>query len=277
MNFSLVTNAASKDAGRLKHFIPHWLRVFGDRLAEICVLVDPKPLEGRISDIHAVPPDLDAVRGVLRKLSTQHPKVRWRDLDYRALDLVSRTWWTSGRPVRCHAGSPIFAFAASIMEAKSQFVLRADCDMLFYDSGWVAEALAQLASDACDVVSPPRLGKLFPRFSSRAFMLDWPRFKTRNLPMKPARLDFLHSLPRWAFGQTSASGFEDTFVREIENGRIKHLLLTENFGRSIHVFFAEYADANNFSTVLARWEAGELPPAQLESGFDWNYCRDAWN
>ena len=276
MRFSLVTNAASKDAGRLLHIIPHWLRVFDQSLVELCVLVDAKPLEGRIADLHATEANLEKVRDVLRLLAGEHKRLRWRELDYGSLEKVSRQWWTQGKPVRCQAGSPIFAFSASIMEAKTEFVLRADCDMLFADNGWVDEGYRQLTADECDVVSPPRLGTNPPEFSSRAFLLNWSRFRARNLPMKLARLDWLRSVQRRVLGRSSVRCFEDTINEQITQGRIRHTVLPVALGSSMHVFRAEDTEAALFPSVVARWEKGEIPRAQIESGWEWNYCRDAW-
>ena len=113
-------------------------------------------------------------------------------------------------------------------------------------------------------------------FSSRAFLLDWERFRRRNLPMPLPRLDLIRAILRWARGRTTVLGFEDAFLRQIEAGRIRHEVLSQDLGASMHVLFAQYADAPGFATVVARWEAGEIPPAQIASGFEWNFCHDAW-
>jgi len=276
MKISLVTNAASKDASRLLHIIPHWVRVFDQRLAELCVLVDTKPIEGRIADLHAVPANLEAVRGVLSQLAVEYKQLRWRELDYSSLERVSRQWWTRGSPVRCQAGSPIFAFAASITEARTPIVLRADCDMLFSDYGWVGEALRRLEADECDIVSPPRLGRNSLEFSTRAFLVDWTKFRSRCLPMKSMRLDWLRSAQRWVRGRPIVRAFEDTINQEIKSGRIQHTILPEELGSSMHVIRADDTEDPVFPSVVARWEKWEIPQAQFESKWEWNYCRDAW-
>ena len=107
-------------------------------------------------------------------------------------------------------------------------------------------------------------------------MLDWPAFQSRFLPLPPAHLDPLRAMHRRLLGRPSELSFESTLNREISNGRMRHVILPGTLGSSLHVFRAEDAADLRFPSVIARWENGEIPQSQLESGWEWNYCRDSW-
>ena len=275
IKFSLVTNASAKDGPRLAIVLPHWLRVFGDRLTEICVLVDPRPAEGRIGLLHSVEANLVAVTGLLDRLAAQHPLIRWQMLDYSRLEEVSRMWWLHGSPLRCQDGSPVFAFAFAVLASKGRFILRADCDMLFRENGWLEEAFRQLDAGQVDLVAPPRLGRSPNRVSSRALLFDWSVFSRRFLPMPAAQLDWLRSIHRRVKGRPTCLAFEDSLMTLVKKGRAKFVVLPVELGASMHVArVAEIADPR-FERVLKLWENGCVPDGQLEHG--WDYLPAGWS
>jgi hypothetical protein len=268
---SLVTNASVRDAARLRMIIPHWFRVLGDEIAEISVLLDSRLPEGRIGRLQKEGSSLEAVAETLGELSNTYKKLRWQLLDYSTLELTSNIWWRNGTPLRCQDGSPVFAFAASVLTAHYRYVLRVDCDMLFLNRGWVQEAVKKLAAGQADIVSPPRLGATPTRFSSRAAIFDWPVFKARFLPMRAAKLDMLRRIHRSLHGRPTFLAYEDSLMKLIERGEIRHLILSEEFGRSLHVVKATDPALPDFPKVVSEWEQGNVPASQIEAGWDFGW------
>ncbi len=275
VKFSLVTNASAKDAVRLATVLPHWVRVFGGRLEEICVLVDGRPAEGRIGRLHAVGNNLDAVTEQLDRFAAQDSRLRWRLLDYARLPEVSRTWWTVGEPVRCQDGSPVFAFASALLEARGRFILRADCDMLFREDGWLEEGIRLLTSGTADMVAPPRLGNSPSRVSSRAMLVDWENFAPRFLPMRAAQLDWPRRIHRRFQGRPGWRGFEDSLLELARSGRAKFTVLPQKLGASMHVVRVADFSEPRMERVVAQWEQATIPAHQLEYG--WDYLPSAWD
>ncbi len=272
--FSLVTNASAKDGPRLATVLPHWVRVFGPRLAEISVLLDLRPVIGRIGKLQTVNHDPRGVTEMLDRLAAQYPVIRWNCLDYAKVAEVSRVWWTAGQPIRCQDGSPVFAFAAAVLSAKERFVLRADCDMLFYDKGWLDAGLKLLADAQCDLVAPPRLGNASGRVSSRALLLDLPAFRQRFLPLPPARLDWMRRIHRKLQGRSGWLAFEDSLLAMVARGDARYTVLAQELGASMHVVRINEMAEPRFSRVVERWENGLLPSDQLRHG--WDYCAQDW-
>jgi hypothetical protein len=272
--FSLVTNASAKDGPRLAMVLPHWVRVFGPRLAEISVLLDLRPVVGRIGKLHTANHDPRGVTEMLDRLVAQYPVIRWNYLDYTQVAAVSRNWWTQGQPVRCQDGSPVFAFAASLLPAQERFVLRADCDMLFHEQGWLDAGLKLLAAGQCDLVAPPRLGKTSDRVSSRSLLLDWPAFRRRFLPMPPARLDWMRRMHRKILGRPGWLGFEDSLMALVARGEARHRVMPQELGASMHVVRISEMAEPQFPRVVEFWERGLLPPGQVVHG--WDYLATGW-
>jgi len=269
---SLVTNASVRDAARLRAIIPHWFRMLGDEISEVSVLLDPRGPEGRIARLQKGDTTLDSVKETLNELACTFDRFRWRLLDYSTLELVSRVWWQNGTPLRCQDGTPIFAFAAVVLDARCRYVLRADCDMLFLNRGWVGEAVKRLEAGEADIVSPPRLGVESTCFSSRAAMVAWPVFRTHLLPMRAARLDLLRRLHRTLRGRPTFLAFEDSIKEAINRGEVRHLVLPVHYGQSLHVVRAADPASPAFPAVVMQWENNNIPKAQIDAGWDFEWC-----
>jgi len=268
---SLVTNASARDAARLRMIVPHWFRVLGDEIGEVSVLLDSRLPEGRIGRLQKDGSSLEDVAGVLNELASTYKKLRWQLLDYSTLEPVSGIWWRNGMPLRCQDGTPVFAFAASVLAARCRYVLRVDCDMLFLNRGWVQEALKKLQAGQADIISPPRLGSSPTRFSSRAAMFDWPVFRARFLPMRAARLDVLRRMHRMLHGRPTYLSYEESIIKLIKRREIRHLILPEAFGCSLHVAKATDPALPDFHNVVGEWEQSNIPAAQLEAGWEFGW------
>ena len=93
---------------------------------------------------------------------------------------------------RCQAGTPILPFVRAFDAARFPIVLRADCDMLFHENGWLGVAVDLLMVGTVDLVEPPRCGGVIAddaEVSTRALMLARSSWASRVLPLRPTRLD----------------------------------------------------------------------------------------
>jgi hypothetical protein len=146
--------------------------------------------------------------------------------------------------------------------------------MLFVDHGWLAEACALLESGAVDLIGPPRLGGESGPISSRAFLLKPKDFAQRCLPLAPCKVDWLRRPVRWLQGRPRWKALEDHFQLAQASGRLRYRSLDCSLGCSIHVVSASETEDPGFARVVQELEAGRIPPAQLQAG--WNYEARAW-
>ena len=182
MQLSLVTNACRFDGRMLLQLIPHWLRALGGSVVEVAVVVDRTPATGRIARLHANLPNQVDLDDAIEDLRRSDSRIRFVELSSLDTVGIQKRWFGNKRPVRCHDGSPILAFAAAFDQGQCDYILRCDSDMLFRESGWLLEAERVLEGTA-DLYEPPRLAIHPPVLvSSRALVIRRSRF-SRALPM----------------------------------------------------------------------------------------------
>jgi hypothetical protein len=271
---SFVTNASRADAVRIRQTVPHWLRVFGDRIEELVVVYDDEPPVGRIAALHGPAAEPADVRAALQEVSAMDSRVRVVDLPTpdRARE-ASDKWFRGARPVRCQAGTPILAFVYAIEQARSEVVLRADCDMLFHEAGWLSEAVGLARSAAVDLVESPRLGGGSGPVSTRALVLNPSSLRIRNrLPIHPHRLDVARRWHRWLTGRPPWLALEQMLQHEVDAGRLSHRVLTTG-GYSVHVSARDDMAVAAAAGAAARVEKDDLPAGQRA---DWNFRADVW-
>ncbi len=273
---SLVTNVCSIDAPRIRMVLPHWLRVFGGCLAELVVVVDPTLPSGRISRLHGSKGSLEEVRETLDELKRSDFRIRVIDMP-TGTDLANilKKWFRSGRPIRCGAGTPIAAFIAAIEAASEQIVFRADCDMLFYNAGWLRKGIDELTIGRLDLLEPCNLSANdCGPVSMRAVMLNQQRFEERLLPMKAFRMDILRRFKASWEGRSPWLPLEQMLEKERQGGRLRFVRLPLEYGHSLHVVTRDDAGLEIIPKVVAGVEAGLVPNSQLASGE--NFVASAW-
>jgi hypothetical protein len=279
--FAIATNVSIFDAAMIKHTIPHWLRVFGDRLSKILIVLDRTPPIGRIAELHSSKGRIDEVESILERHSTNDKRIQIVEAASKGSQLeqaYSRAWFAWGTPIRCQIGTPILVFIQAVLECSGDFVMRCDCDMLFNESGWLNKSIDLLAKDEFDLVEPPRLG-LFritnEKVSSRAFILRPQVYKQKFLPMKPYMLDPLRIIHRLIHRRPVWLALEQMLQREVDVGRLRHKILRDSgLGFSMHVARREDALTCGFANVVESVEEAPVPQMQRELG--WNFVPDAW-
>jgi hypothetical protein len=291
--FSLVTNACAFDAARLRLVIPSWQRTFGTRFDELVVVLDTEPPVGRIASLHGdvTTNDLAEVRDVLDDLARSDPRIRIETLPgAEGLKATADRWFTEGRPMRCQSGTPILAFARAIDSAtRNPIVLRVDCDMLFFDDGWLDEAVDLLIAGEVDLVEPWGVGelnneaiwistwvpkKVLRRVSTRAMLLHAAHFAERCLPIRPHRLDVVRRIHRKLQGSSTWLALEAMLDCEVSEGRVRHRVLPSGSGSSMHVCTRAEASLVGMAEVAAAFERGDIPEDQVRAGR--NFAVSAW-
>lgn len=273
--FSIVTNVCPIDGARIRKTLPHWLRVFGSSLIQVLVVVDRKPPEGRIANLHASETneeeDIDNTLAQLQKLDQ---RVIACDLDYSRLADISKYWFKNGAPIRCQAGTPIFAFIYALQLAESQYVLKLDCDMLFCNNGFPDQAIASLQGERLALVEPARLYHTEDeKFSTRAYLLDIDALK-RHLPINAHKLDYLRRIHRRIQAKPDYLALEQMLQKEIALGALSKIVLPQDCGFSMHVPRREQFLEDNIDSVIRRVELGQVPIGQLVTS--WDYSREHW-
>jgi hypothetical protein len=276
---SLTTNVCPADDVRIRHTLPSWLRVFGARLGEVIVVVDEEPPTGRIAKVHRGYAKLNQLYDELALLEKLDRRVRIKVLDPSSCaEPTLKKWFgETARPIRCQAGTPILAFVQAFEEAQGPIILRADCDMLFYETGWLDEAIKLLTTQGYDLVEPGRAGEdpltAYMAVTSRALMMDQRTF-AKKLPLLPHKLDLARRLHRWLQGRPSWLAFEQMLEEERQAGRLRYKTLDSRLGFGLHVATRQEASLAWFGQVVPFVERGELPPAQLAQGQ--NFAASAW-
>lgn len=281
MQISLTTNACALDADRLRLTVPHWLRVFGERIDEIVIVLDSTPPVGRIAALHGSQGSLAEVRKALDELRRLDRRVVVRDMPTGdEMAAMLGRWFKRGRPDRCQVGTPIAAFIAAFELASGPIVIRADCDILFREDGWLEAACSQLGQGRADLLAPARCGQPDgARFdvSTRALALDKPRWHAEVLPIHAWRLDWLRQVHRRWYGRPPWLALEQMLEKERRADGLRFASLPESLGYALHVARRDEACLPVMPEVVAAMESGVVPPKQHAAGmdFDVRYWPDA--
>jgi glycosyltransferase involved in cell wall biosynthesis len=277
-SFSIAANVCAVDSAIILHTVPNWLRVFGDKLQELLLIVDEEPSTGRMAAHHQQRYTNRELYAAIEKLKDLDPRIRFTVLDYNRARDLSQKWFGEPNVVRCQSGSPTFGYTYAIEQASSEIILRLDCDMLFFDGGWVTTAIELLESETLDLVEPPKMGMDFHGYentiSTGAFMLKRSNFVSRCLPLKAHRLDWPRRVHRTLKGRPTFLSLEEIFKKEKERGRIRHRLLDSSLGCSVHVYTREYAHVEHLHRIISKIESGLIPDEQVAHG--WNLTLDLW-
>lgn len=273
-SISIASNATSADGPTLLRIIPHWLRVFGARLEEVVIIVDSQPLSGRIAELQRGQSNRDRLEEAIQSLEDLDARVRFVTLEVIRPTAIQRLWFGRARPVRCQAGTPILAFIAAIDQARCDIVLRCDSDMLFWENGWIDDAIQSLKEGA-DVYEPPHLHLSDHReVSSRAFMIAKHAFYG-HLPLRNLRLDLLRALHRRIRGLPPWLALEQMMTASVAKGQLFHKVgRNRDLGFSLHGVKRAWISSPCFNDVIRSIELGEVPVRQQ---LYWDFAPEYWN
>lgn len=212
---TFTTLAGTRDLPFIGLTIPHLLAACRHPFQERILVLDRSPVQGS-KPPEVTPPEIDALlrQGLL-------DRVILLDSQYPGGEAVGKLFFGTRRaPSRDYRNLPLLGWATALYEAKTDYVVHFDSDMLLYQSpghDWISEGIALLENDSsvmfvAPLPGPPTVdGTLrgqqvppvrdsegnfrFKTFSSRRFLVS----RSRLRALLPTHLKYL-SRRRRVFG-----------------------------------------------------------------------------
>jgi hypothetical protein len=274
MKFTLSTNVSFADFNMIKYTLPNWLRVFDQRLDELIVVVDPQKPTGRLAGQYNKYAELQQLMDSVESISKLDCRIRVEFLnDINKINQFLGKWFFKGYPYRCQSGTPISAFIYAVEECKTDFILRCDCDMLFFENGFLDEAIDRFQKKTFDILEPPLLGfdeNWNTPASLGAFMIFKYNFTSNCLPMKAHKLDYFRRIHRTLKSRPVYLNLEEMVTIEKNENRIRHCRLDQSLGFSLHLINRDDVLLPNFENIIKHVEQGIVPDAQRNIGRNFN-------
>jgi hypothetical protein len=221
-------NMYPMDVRHVEYLLPHHVRVFGSLVDRIVVTIDThRSRSGRYRG-NDFDQSLTKLRSHIEAVRAAYPKLEVFEVDYSPevrRSVAQYFFNTDHMPVKAWDGGPFYSYFFGLFSARARYIMHFDCDMLFGGGGaesWMREAL-QILESKPDVLfvgplpGPPRSdGRIFGhpetngysavqeplsspayRFnhvSSRVFLIDMERLKSRVGALPLLRPDFLQRM-----------------------------------------------------------------------------------
>ena len=269
---NIVTNVTLYDGIRIKHTVPNWVKIFNIKIKSLRIIVDEKPVEGRIKSSHTNNNIIYSIDEALSELLNKYPFINVEKLNYAEAEDVSSNFFKKGNPIRCQLGTPIFAFLKGIHSIDDGIILRTDCDILYYDGGWVDKSIQALIENKYDIIEPPILGEIDYGFSSRCFLVNKKRF-IEKMPIKAYKLDPLRRIDRILKKRSVYLALEQMIQKEIDRNYLKCKKMENNLGFSIHFNHPDDFRNSGIEDIINSIEKNSLPSKQKT---DWNFNQEYW-
>ena len=216
---TLQISLAPTDLPHAIHILPHQLRQWADQVNDVVLTVDLHRSRGRFAD--AWRERLPGLRELIEDCKARFRRVRAADVDYtrEMRDKLSALFFGGSRiPTKDWIGGPFFSYFFGLHAAGRRYVLHMDSDMLFGGGSttWTAEAV-QLLQERPDILAcspllgpPTSDGHLLsqrlareplllpspayrsPILSTRLFLIDMDRLRTRLTPLPLLKPSALH-------------------------------------------------------------------------------------
>jgi hypothetical protein len=214
-NCTLIVNVGLRDISMALLTIPHMMECLDLPSSACVVALDTSAPIGRLAGTPS-----ECTVDDLHRLAANHSyRVVHIDRSEPTRGSLSRKWFDRvDAPECCSAGTPIYVFIQPIEQCDTQYILHADCDMLFSrgpSGSWIEEGIRVLRSQPdvlfvnqmmgpkADQIANPRFYaplrvdrglRLARTFSSRCFLFDRRKLDAA-LPMQLLK----YSLPRRAY------------------------------------------------------------------------------
>jgi len=274
---SIATNVTSRDATRILNVLPNWLKIFGSNIQEILIVYDKQPTEGRIKELHKTSSKIKSIEFYFDEIMDLDSRIRITNLYYdNTNDILIKWFHKKDNPIRCQAGTPIYAFIYAIDKAKSEFVFKVDCDMVFYDNGFVDKLIDKKFINNYDFIEVSKTGSINiseSNFSTRAFLINKKVFY-QKLPIKAHKLDLIRQLHRKITRRSVYLALEQMLQIEIEKLRFKKFTLPPELGYSMHIATLTEMNLSAIGKVIEKFGNGIIPKSQILDSE--NFCCDYW-
>jgi hypothetical protein len=282
MAYEVVMNVTDIDGSIVSHTIPHILRTHNGTICRLTVVIDERKRTGRLQ---AAETKNDIVR-TLGEITLVAGNIRMNvvRLDYSQAKATMHRWFGNKRvAARCAGGTPVLAFLFGMDQASAAYVLRTDCDMLYFDAslcGWLADG-RRLLDDHPDIYFVnPYLGppgerdsngitaqkdeaglRLSSAFSTRCFL--YKRSKLESLlPLVRAMHPFPKRVQYHAQGRSGERALEESIAMTLRARGAYRCDLEPSSAVAIHVADRGRFAKPGFESIVCDVEHGRFPECQ---------------
>lgn len=282
---TLQVSLSPSDHRLAREILPHQVRTWRSQVAEILLTIDLHRSAGRFAE------GWESGRDNIMALARSIDGARVVEVDYAATTAagVAREFF-GGRnvPSKDHRGGPYYSYFFGLYAASHRHVLHCDADMMFGGGSatWLGEACALLEREPDVLVTAPLPGPpaadgnltelrgtrlvspglayAFPEMSSRAFLLDRERFRTRIGALRPTLAPLRGSLLALLEGNAPRELPERLLSAMMARQGLRRVdFLGETPGMwTLHPPYRCEDFYRKLPDLVRRVEAGDLPEAQ---------------
>lgn len=285
---SLVINVARGDVPLLAHTIPHLLTTHKVAFSETLIVVDGGVAEGRIAQRYTQY-SLDHLTDTLEQLQGQGYRFRIVNVDYSpyAIGSTFAAWFGNTHvSLKCAGGTPIYAFLFGLDQARCDFRLHLDSDMLVYDPAscsWIDEAIRVLR-DVPEVLfvnqagGPhhpncprsehlatfnPNLGLHVAKdFSTRSFLFSMSKLNRSFLPMRAVKFPLPKRLRYRLQRRSVYMALEQMIAANLARSECWRCELSRLYGFNLHAGDKTRFLELNMTSVVSAISKGDTPMQQ---------------
>lgn len=297
-NCSLSIMVARTDIPFMMHTIPHQIRVCNFPFAQRLLAVDTAPLSGDKVGRPGIG-TMDQLRDYCNQLLDLNVVDKVVDIDYSEnfhRQVYQKHFGRRIRQTHNYKGYPILGSLFAIEAVKSDYLLRIDSDMLFYqepDYNWIEEGIKLLQENpqvlaVRPLTGPPaKDGSLYQKvpfdsdpsgfyrfkfFSSRAYLIDRKRFD-QILPLKVLwrtyKHKFVNSLPtdiqtfaNYIFNKGALDSWEVMVSRRLEETDYVRAVIDSPKAWTLHPIDRKPEFIQALPDIIQKIESGWYPPEQ---------------
>ena len=270
---SLTTNSTMFDEARLLAFIPRLVKTFDNYFDELLIIHDIQKPEGRIALLHNYSNEEVKENEFLDYISSIDERIRIVKFDSKRLKETSKFFFKKEGINRCSDGTPISAFLYGIKAAKNNLIFRADCDVFFYDNGFIKNALKVLKEGRYILVQPPSNWNSFKTFSTRAFFIDRLLLE-QTLPINLHRHNIFNLANKILKNKYSNPFLSLEGILQKQYGSQVYFQQL-SLGNMLHVCTSDEFLHQDISTNLDAFCEGNIPDSQTNTSI--NYISELWN
>ncbi|NJL41586.1 MAG: glycosyltransferase family 2 protein [Leptolyngbyaceae cyanobacterium SM1_4_3] len=297
-NCSLSIMVARTDIPFMMHTIPHQVRVCNFPFSQRLLAVDTAPLTGDKVNRPGIG-TMEQLRDYCSQLLDSNVVDKVVDIDYSETfhrQVYQKHFGRRIKQTHNYKGYPILGSLFAIEAAQSDYLLRLDSDMLFYqetDYNWIKEGIKLLQENPQVVAVRPLTGPpakdgslhqkvpferdpngfyRFKFFSSRAYLIDRKRFD-QLLPLKVLwrtyKQKFMNSLPTdiqtWAnytFNKGALDSWEVMVSRRLEETDYVRAVIESPQSWTLHPIDRKPEFIQALPDIIQKIESGWYPPEQ---------------
>jgi hypothetical protein len=297
---TLSISVSRPDVHFMMHTIPHLVRMCTYPFSERVLVIDTAPLPPRYhSDSHIA--TMEQLRDCCARLVADGVVDRLADIDYSEAFRRRAYRKHFGRPLRetsdYRGGGPLLGYVFAIEDARGDYFLHFDSDMLLYQAtgySWIAEALSMIQSHPDLLLLAPRPGPpslngrlrqhgaeyvrdprgffRFKHVTSRKFLMDRRRFESM-LPLKPLHVSWKRRVRALLSDRSTLQHWEHMVTSRMAQTNFVRADLDSLNAWTLHTPDHGPAFVAALPSIIEKVESGWYPP---EQGGDYNLQLQRW-